>query len=1105
MNLNVLGAVFRRNFLSYFLNPTGYLFICVFVLLSTFTAFCTNEFFNANLANLGQLNKYFPLIMLVFIPAITMAMWADERRQGTDELLLTIPGGDFDIVFGKFLAAVAIYTVALVFSAICHLVMLRWLGQPDLGLFAGTYAGYWLVGIAMLAIGMVASFLTGNLTIGYILGLVFNVPLVMAAFADNTMSVDKALLVKRWSIAEQFADFGRGVISLSGVTFFLMIVAVMLYLAMVLIGRRHWLSGVSGMPGWLFYLLVHVPWLISFIGLGWALQQHYTSPAAQTTIWAGLAVGYLVLHALFLAVWSSRPAAQHVSMLQILVPIMQLVAGGLFLCCLVMYQSRLLEAGTKLYLLLAAYGAVHVILILLWLVTPPAASLVPGHYVLRTLMLVALAVTVHLFFQAHDVRWDVTAEKLSSLSPDTTKLLSGLKLQRPLQIEAFVSPQVPEAYVPLRLNLLSMLRELQAYGGEKIHLRINDTERYSEEAARAERRYGITSRPVMTVNRGVQTEEHIFMGVAFTSGLQKVIIPFIDRGIPVEYELVRSICTVSQQEKKKIGVLTTDAQLYGGFNMQTMANPGNWPIIDELEKQYDLVQVDPNQPITEKYAALLAVQPSSLTPPQMDNFIAAVQNGQPTAIFEDPFPSLAGNVPATSAPKQPPQQQMMMGMGNPEGAPKGDIGKLWQLLGVDFSGDKIVWQHYNPYRKANFPEEFVFVDNGCGARQPFGKDSAISSGLQHLLFPFPGAISGLRASNLKFTPLVRTGELGGTENYNDMFEGMPFMQRQLRESRPRFPTRESYIMAAEISGKIKPPQMMAADKPADAKTDKPADVKADKPVEAKPAGAKAEPAAAEKPAVDVKPAEANAADKPADVKPLDAKAADKPADVKPAEPAPVQPPKTPEKPKEVEIHVVVVADIDMLSRPFFRLRELGQVPEWDLNFDFDNVTFVLNALDVLAGDTSFVEIRKRRPAHRTLTTIDTLTESFKQEADDSRREFVRKFDEGKSKEQKLFDDKLKELQGRTDMNDREKIIEVAMAQRVGQARLTAINEQLEHEKDREVNRIETELNLKIRSVQDFYKRMAVIFPPLFPLALAVVVLVIRRVREREGVSRRRLR
>ncbi len=184
MNTNVVGAIFKRNFFSYFNSPTGYVFICVFVALSSLAAFWPNDFFNANLDNLDQLNKYLPFILLVFIPAITMSIWADERRQGTDELLLTIPATDFDVVVGKYLAAVAIYSVALVFSLVCNFLVLEFLGNPDLGLLLATYVGYWVVGLAMLSIGMVASFLTSNLTVGFVLGAAFNAPLVFMAMAD---------------------------------------------------------------------------------------------------------------------------------------------------------------------------------------------------------------------------------------------------------------------------------------------------------------------------------------------------------------------------------------------------------------------------------------------------------------------------------------------------------------------------------------------------------------------------------------------------------------------------------------------------------------------------------------------------------------------------------------------------------------------------------------------------------------------------------------------------------------------------------------------------------------------------------------------------------
>ncbi|MDH3718955.1 MAG: Gldg family protein, partial [Planctomycetota bacterium] len=609
-------AVLKRNFVAYFTNPTGYVFLCLFVALTSYFAFWPPEFFNANLANLDQLNRVLPTIMLVFIPAITMSIWAEERRQGTDELLLTIPADDFDIVLGKYLAAAAIFTVSLLFSQISNFLVLINLGNPDMGLFLGNYFGYWMVGLAMLAVGMVASFLTANLTVGFVLGVVFCVPLVIVAWAEVVFPEAIGRALSKFSIPYKFQDFETGVISFASAVYFIMIIVTMLYLCMVLIGRRHWSGGKDG----------------------------------------------------------------------------------------------------------RAMG---------------------GHYVMRVIALLVIAGSISVFAtHKYLFRKDVTSEGLSSLSESSVTLIKKVadaSDQYLITIEAFISRDLPEQFVQKRFDLLATLREIDAIGGDKVSLKIYDgIDLYSEQANRAEMLYGIEREAVETTVRGARTTQNVIFGVAFKSGQERAVIPFMGESLPIEYELMRSLATVTQQERMTIGVLQTDAAL---MQAGTFARPGasERPLIEELRKQYDIVVVTADSPITEKFDVLLAVQPSSLTEPQMQNFLDVVRSGTPTAIFEDPFPLLFP-APGTSQPKRAGGNMFMP----QQPQPKGDISKLWDLLDVDLVSTRalggfgrpggkqalVVWQDYNPHPEdAEVQNEFVWITPNCRAAEAYGSASPISSSL----------------------------------------------------------------------------------------------------------------------------------------------------------------------------------------------------------------------------------------------------------------------------------------------------------------------------------------------------------------------------------------
>jgi ABC-2 type transport system permease protein len=221
--------------------------------------------------------------------------------------------------------------------------------------------------------------------------------------------------------------------------------------------------------------------------------------------------------------------------------------------------------------------------------------------------------------------------------------------------------------------------------------------------------------------------------------------------------------------------------------------------------------------------------------------------------------------------------------------------------------------------------------------------------------------------------------------------------------------------------------------------------------------------------------------------------AKQPADAK-AAPAP-----------EPEMNVVVVSDIDMLYSAFFALRARGEDPDSEVNLAVDNVAFVLNALDVLAGDDRFVDLRKRRPVHRTLTKLENWTAASREKAIEAREEYMNKFEDGKATAQKELDSQVAKIADRTDLDPLQKRQMMETVRINQEKQLETKTEQLKKERDDMVYKSETDLAVEISRVQNQVKWWAVALPALAPLALGLGVFLNRRAGEREGVAKSRLR
>src|SRR5579871_3907448 len=234
VNGRIVWSIAKRDFRRYFGDPTGYVFITVFILLSAAAAFWTPRFFADNLATLDQLNAVFPYLLVLFVAALTMSVWSDERKQGTDELLLTLPATDSEIVTGKFMAVVGVYTVAVIVS-LSHAAVLSWLGHPDRGLMTANYLGFWTTGVALIAVGMVASATTANVTVAFVGAAILCAIIVGMDVAGGIFNVALAHRLAPFSAASHFEDFAVGILSVSALVYFVSVALFALYVNVMIV------------------------------------------------------------------------------------------------------------------------------------------------------------------------------------------------------------------------------------------------------------------------------------------------------------------------------------------------------------------------------------------------------------------------------------------------------------------------------------------------------------------------------------------------------------------------------------------------------------------------------------------------------------------------------------------------------------------------------------------------------------------------------------------------------------------------------------------------------------------------------------------------------
>jgi ABC-2 type transport system permease protein len=233
----------KREFAAYFATPLAPVFLIIFVALTGAFAFYVGNFFERGQADLLSFFSYHPWLYLLLVPAIAMRLWAEERKTGTIELLMTLPISPWEAIVGKFLAAWAVIGVALMLTAPMWITV-NILGSPDNGVILASYLGSFLTAGAFLSVGSCMSALTKSQVIAFIIAAVTCFLLVMSGM-ELVLNAFRGWApqflvsaIQSLSFLSHFEDFSKGIVSLPAIQFYASLILFALFANKIIIDQK---------------------------------------------------------------------------------------------------------------------------------------------------------------------------------------------------------------------------------------------------------------------------------------------------------------------------------------------------------------------------------------------------------------------------------------------------------------------------------------------------------------------------------------------------------------------------------------------------------------------------------------------------------------------------------------------------------------------------------------------------------------------------------------------------------------------------------------------------------------------------------------------------